>query len=105
MKSVYINDVNYKILEDIKDGKALARKYKSKMMRFKTPNVIIVFSNMYPNTREFSEDRWLIFKINAKMELVDVTTETMKKKKEVNDAQKKSYTDWRKKTIYDRINK
>ena len=104
-KSVYINDVNYKILEKIKDGKATSIKYHAKKMRFKTPNVILVFSNMYPNTREFSEDRWLIFKINAKMELVDVTTETMKKKKEVNDAQKKSYTDWRKKTIYDRINK
>ena len=104
-KSVYINDVNYKILEKIKDGKATSIKYHAKKMRFKTPNVILVFSNMYPNTREFSEDRWLIFKINAKMELVDVTTETMKKKKEVNDAQKKSYMDWRKKTIYDRINK
>ena len=60
---------------------------------------------MYFDTREFSEDRWLIFKINANMELVDVTTETMKKTKEVNDAQKKSYTDWKEKTIYDRINK
>ena len=104
-KSVYINDVNYKILEKIKDGKATSIKYHAKKMRFKTPNVILVFSNMYPNTREFSEDRWLIFKINAKMELVDVTTETMKKKKEVNDAQKKSYMDWKQKTIYDRINK
>ena len=105
VKSVYINDVNYKILEDIKDGKALARKYNSKMMRFKTPNVIIVFSNMYPDTKGFSKDRWLIFKINAEMELVDVTTETMKKIKEANDAQKKSYVDWKQKTIYDRINK
>ena len=104
-KSVYINDVNYKILEKIKDGKATSIKYHAKKMRFKTPNVILVFSNMYPNTGEFSEDRWLIFKINAKMELVDVTTETMKKKKEVNDAQKKSYKDWKEKTIYDRINK
>ena len=57
VKSVYINDVNYKILEDIKDGKALARKFNSKIMRFKTPNVIIVFSNMYPDTRGFSQDR------------------------------------------------
>ena len=101
-KSVYINDVNYKILEDIKDGKALARKFNSKMMRFKTPNVIIVFSNMYPDTREFSEDRWLIFKINTKMMLEEVTTEKIKKKEEVKAAQK-SYMDWRKKTVYDSI--
>ena len=102
VKSVYTNDVNYKILEDIKDGKALARKFNSKMMRFKTPNVIIVFSNMYPDTREFSEDRWLIFKINTKMMLEEVTTEKIKKKEEVKAAQK-SYMDWRKKTVYDRI--
>ena len=101
VKSVYISDVNYKILEDIKDGKALARKFNSKMMRFKTPNVIIVFSNMYPDTREFSEDRWLIFKINTKMILQEVTTEKIKKKEEVKAAQK-SYMDWRKKTVYDR---
>ena len=105
VKGVYINDVNYKLLEDIKDGKALATKYNSKMMRFKTPNVIIVFSNMYPNTREFSQDRWLIFKINSKMMLEEVTKEKIKKKEEVNDAQKKSYEDWKQKTIYDRINK
>ena len=104
VKGVYINDVNYKLLEDIKDGKALATKYNSKMMRFKTPNVIIVFSNMYPDTREFSQDRWLIFKINSKMMLEEVTKEKIKKKEEVNDAQKKSYEDWKQKTIYDRIN-
>ena len=49
VKSVYINDVNYKILEDIKDGKTLARKFNSKMMNFKTPNVMIVFANRKPN--------------------------------------------------------
>ena len=68
-KSVYIDDVNYKILEKIKDGKATSIKYNTKKMRFKTPNVIMVFLNMYPDTREFSHDRWLIFKINTKMEL------------------------------------
>ena len=101
VKGVYINDVNYKLLEDIKDGKALATKYNSKMMRFKTPNVIIVFLNMYPDTREFSQDRWLIFKINSKMMLEEVTKEKNKKKEDVNDAQK-SYKDWKQKTIYDR---
>ena len=102
VKSVYINDVNYKILEDIKDGKALARKFNSKMMRFKTPNVIIVFSNMYPDTTEFSHDRWLIFKINTKMMLQEVTIEQLKKKEEVND--EKTYNmHWKKETVYDRM--
>ena len=88
VKGVYNNDVNYKILEDIKDGKALATKYNSQNLYFKTPNVIIVFSNMYPDTREFAEDRWLIFKINIKMMLEEVTSEKMKKKEEVNNAKK-----------------
>ena len=98
-KSVYINDVNYKILEKIKDGKATSIKYHAKKMIFKTPNVILAFSNMYPDTREFSEDRWLIFKINTKMELVDVTKQQVKKCGEVDEGER------RKKIIYDRINK
>ena len=65
-KSVYNNDVNYNILEKIKDGKARSTKYKGKKMIFKRPNVIIVFLNMYPDTREFSQDRRLIFKINTR---------------------------------------
>ena len=36
------------------------------------------------------------------MILQEVTTEQIKKKEEVKDAQK-SYMDWRKKTVYDRI--
>ena len=92
----------YNLLEKIMDGKVFATKCNTKKMRFKLPNVIIVFSNMYPDTREFSEDRWLIFKINTKMMLEEVTTEKIKKKEEVKAAQK-SYMDWRKKTVYDRI--
>ena len=75
------------------------------MMRFKTPNVIIVFLNMYPDTKGFSEDRWLIFKINTKMILQEVTTEQMKKKEGVNDAKRKSYMDWKQKTFYDKIDR
>ena len=51
----------------------MATKYNSQNSYLKTPNVIIVFPNKYPDTREFSQDRWLIFMINRKMELVDVT--------------------------------
>ena len=60
---------------------------------------------MYPDTREFSEDMWLIFKINTKMILQEVTTEQMKNKEEVNYAKKKSYMDWKQKTFYDKIDR
>ena len=58
----------------------------------------ILISNMYPDTREFSQDRWLIFKINTKMMLQEVTIEQLKKKEEVNDA-KKYNMDWKKEKV------
>ena len=101
VKSVY-NDVNYNILEKIKDGKAISTKYKGKKMRFKRPNVIMVFLNMYPDTRGFSQDRWLIFKINTKMMLQEVSKQQLKKEEKVNDV-KKYNMDWKKETVYDRM--
>ena len=59
----------------------MAGKYTTKRMRFKTPNVIMVFSNNYPDTSDFSEDRWNIFKINKDMKLEDVTVSQLKKRK------------------------
>ena len=55
---------NYKILENIKDGSAIAGKYQSCRVRFKKPNIVIVFSNYGPETDALSEDRWNIFKIS-----------------------------------------
>ena len=48
---------NYSILESIKDGSAVSSKYNNDVMRFKIPNVVVVFSNHMPNTRELSKDR------------------------------------------------
>ena len=56
---------NYKILENIKDGSAIAGKYQSCRVRFKKPNIVIVFSNYGPETDALSEDRWNIFKISG----------------------------------------
>ena len=75
------------------------------MMIIKKPNVIIVFSNMYPDTRWFTKDRWLIFKINKKMMLQEVTEQKVKNKEEeeeVND--EKTYIKyWKNKSVYDRM--
>ena len=54
---------NYSILESIKDGTAISSKYNNDGIRFKIPNVVVVFSNHMPNTRQLSKDRWEIFRI------------------------------------------
>ena len=41
-------------------------------MRFKIPNIVIVFSNHEPNTKELSKDRWEILQI-VKAGLKDIT--------------------------------
>ena len=54
----------YEVLENIKDGKAIAFKYASEIIRFRTPNVVIVFSNVDPDMTQLSKDRWRVFYIN-----------------------------------------
>ena len=53
----------YSVLELLKDGIATNGKYHSEVIRFKTPNVVIVFSNNYPDVQQLSRDRWFIFSI------------------------------------------
>ena len=65
--------INYRLFENIKDGEEMVVVGNSvKMVRFTTPNVIMVFSHDYPDTGKFSRGRWLIFKINSEMQLEDV---------------------------------
>ena len=68
---------NYSILESIKDGTAVSSKYNSDIMRFKTPNVVVVFSNRIPKTKELSKDRWKILRILASG-LADITVNIWK---------------------------
>ena len=53
----------YEILENIKDGRALASRYASEILRFQTPNVVAVFSNADPDVNQLSKDRWKILYI------------------------------------------
>ena len=68
---------NYKIFENIKDGSAIAGKYQSCKLRFKKPNIVIVFSNYGPETDALSEDRWNIFKISKDLNQLEVLTCTL----------------------------
>ena len=57
---------SYEVLENIKDGRAIASKYASEIVRFRTPNVVIVFSNADPDMTQLSKDRWRVYYINKK---------------------------------------
>ena len=60
-RSVIGGDIEmYRVLEDIKDGQATTSKYNHDNIRFKVLNVVMVFSNGYPDTKKLSRDRWLI---------------------------------------------
>ena len=77
-RSVSGEELNfYRILEDIKDGQATTSKYDNDNIRFKTPNTLMVFSNVYPNTKKLSRDRWDIYNVN-KNGLNNVTQQIMK---------------------------
>ena len=71
-KAKTFDDVNYEVIEKLKDGKLLASKYDSKELRIRTPNVVVVFSNDNPKVGELALDRWCIFSI-IDNKLVDIT--------------------------------
>lgn len=72
-------DVNYEVLEKIKDGDIFASKYNSAELQFKTPNTVMVFSNDRPNINQLALDRWKIFVIQDN-ELIDLTSKYTKPK-------------------------
>ena len=59
----YYEDINYGILEDLKDGSTFAEKYDSQNLKIRTPNIIMIFSNHFPDKKELASDRWKIFSI------------------------------------------
>ena len=60
---------NYVVLESIKDGCATSSKYGSQILNFKTPNIVVVFSNRLPFTSNLSHDRWKICSVTTTGEL------------------------------------
>ena len=47
----------------MKDGDAFADKYNSQLLKFITPNVVMVFSNETPEPHKMSGDRWRVYQI------------------------------------------
>ena len=84
------DDVNYEVLEDLKDGDAFAAKYNSQQLKIRTPNVVMVFSNEGPDTNQLAIDRWkLLYITDDNLEVRQVikngnSTCTTKKKKKLD---------------------
>ena len=72
------DEVNYELLEKIKNGRTVAAKFDSKELKFKTHNTVVVFSNEKPDVAELSKDRWKIFQIRDN-DLIDLTDIYVKK--------------------------
>ena len=66
------DNMNYELIEQIKNGRTLAGKFDSKELKFHTPNIIVVFSNEMPEVDQLSKDRWKIFQIRDE-DLLDAT--------------------------------
>ena len=65
-RSIMGEEVNmFRILEDLKDGAATTSKYDNQVLKFKTPNIVMVFSNSRPNEASLSQDRWDIYSPSA----------------------------------------
>ena len=71
-KAFTYDGVNYELLEKIKNGRVLASKFDSKELKFKTPNIVVVFTNEAPEVKQLSKDRWKIFQIRDD-DLIDAT--------------------------------
>ena len=85
-RSMCLSREHYELFDSIKYGSATAMNYKTVNMRFTTPNVVMVFLNMYPDTREFSEDKWTILKISEDLTgLTDITNLVKNKKKKIEN--------------------
>ena len=96
VRSQYGEDLNlYRLLEDIKDGQATTSKYDNDNIRFKTPNIVMIFSNKYPNLKKLTNDRWVVLHPNNDG-LKDFTAGLRKKKEQTCNFpnREKEFDEW-----------
>jgi len=65
-----INYMNYGAIEKVKNGHVFSGKYESKQLIFNSPHVCI-FANSLPDFTKYSGDRWIVYTINDKKELIE----------------------------------
>ena len=82
-------NVNYEMLEFLKDGDAFAEKYDSEKLKIKTPNVVMVFSNHFPEMEELAPNRWKVFTIRDKQLVEEIFMKDAEDKKLTSEEKKK----------------
>ena len=75
-----LNECSYSAMEAIKDGCATSTKYNSTPLRFKIPNVVMIFSNELPLVKQLSADRWKIYRISKNEDLIFIDANKLKQK-------------------------
>lgn len=76
--------LNWQVMEDLKNGRVFSGKYESKSKKFPRPHLLI-FSNYKPQMRDnfgrevVSKDRWEVLKINPDYTLTDITQRELQK--------------------------
>ena len=64
----------------MKDGLTTTSKYDNDNIRFKIPNVVMVFSNHNPDFRRLSADRWRLYTVTSEGGLKAVSATDLTKK-------------------------
>ena len=77
------------MLEFLKDGDAFAEKYDSEKLKIKTPNVVMVFSNHFPEMEELAPNRWKVFTIRDKQLVEEIFMKDGEDKKLTSEEKKK----------------
>ena len=80
--------MSYAVIESIKDGYATTTKYNSTTIRFKTPNVVAVFDNEFPDFSQLSQDRWTCFTIGNAGNLIAVDAKEAQQKQRLKNEKK-----------------
>jgi len=71
-RSTHLDQISYNCIEQLKNGNLFSTKYESRVKLFQPPTVVC-FSNTLPPKNKLSLDRWIVFDLSDKEELVRLT--------------------------------
>lgn len=76
-RSIKDNDIDWTVIEAIKNGQFQSNKYSSRRICWRTKPHVIIYANRHLKYEKLSLDRWEIYVVNKANELVDVTAKNI----------------------------